>query len=46
MSGCSWWAIALAFVAGIGVGQLLLMTALAVLSGGNPERDEHERSGI
>jgi len=42
-SGCSWWAISLAFVAGIGVGQLLLMTALAVLSGGNPERDEHER---
>jgi hypothetical protein len=43
---CSWWWTALIFVAGLGVGQVLLMASLAMLAGGNPERDEHERSGV
>ncbi len=44
MSGCSWWWTALAFVAGVGTGQVLLMVALAMLAGGQPRqsRDEHE----
>ena len=43
MSSCSWWAISLAFVAGAGVGQVLLMAALVLLAGGDAgARDEHE----
>ena len=47
MNGCSWWWTALVFVAGLGVGQVVLMVSLMMLSGGNPrESDEHERSGV
>jgi hypothetical protein len=41
---CDWWWTALAFVGGIGVGQVLLMTALVLMSGGSErDGDEHER---
>lgn len=43
MSGCSWWSLALAVVAGAGVGQVLLMAALVMFAGGDAgARDEHE----
>ena len=43
MSGCSWWSLALAFVAGAGVDQVLLMAVLVLLAGGDAgARDEHE----
>ena len=43
MNGCSWWSLALALVAGAGVGQVLLMAALVLLAGGDAgARDEHE----
>ena len=43
---CSWWWTALIFTAGMGVGQVLLMVSLVMLTGGNPERDEHERGSV
>lgn len=43
VNGCSWWSLALALVAGAGVGQVLLMAALVLLAGGDAgARDEHE----
>ena len=47
MSECSWWWTALAFVGGIGVGQILLMLSLVLMTGGSErERDEHERGSV
>jgi len=47
MSGCDWWWTALVFVGGVGIGQVLLMVSLMLLTGGNPEqRDEHERGSV
>ena len=43
---CDWWWTALVFIGGIGVGQVLLMTALVLMAGGNPQRDEHEGNSI
>lgn len=42
MSECSWWWLGLAFVAGLGVGQVVLMAALVIATGGGAHRDEHE----
>ena len=45
MSACSWWWTALVFIGGIGIGQVILMASLVLMTGGNTERtaDEHER---
>lgn len=45
---CSWWWTALAFVAGLGVGQIALMASLMLLTGGGEreQRDEHERGSV
>ncbi len=45
MSNCSWWWTALVFVAGLGIGQVLLMASLVLMTGGSERErpDEHER---
>ena len=44
---CDWWWAALIFIGGVGVGQILLMLSLVLMSGGNTrESDEHERGSV
>jgi len=45
---CSWWWTAMVFIGGIGVGQILLMITLMLLTGGNTDRhsDEHEKGSV